>query len=213
MWLKEAVQREHPEALFLMATLHNTGRSHPFVEKNEALALELIGKSAKLGYAPAQKLIFKEDLNVGIDRKTINTWMARLALEGDKEAEAYYIWVLESLGKNDEVRKFQQLILDMQNPSQKDQPTKVAKKALSTTKSPKSKSEVPSRVLTPQYSSVRKKPKNPKVEQDKSLDTLASAVGAIAISETNTKDGTVRSNEPTKPVSTKRKRNRMKAKR
>lgn len=204
IWLKEAVQHEHPEALFLMAKLHNTGRQH-FVEKNEAIALELIAKSAKLGYAPAQKLIFKEDLNVGIDRKTINTWMGKLALKGDKEAEAYYVYVLESLGMHADVLKFQQLVLDRNSSTKNSPPGKVSKPVFTTQPA---KLDEPNRVLTPQYSSSKQKPKNLKVRQDKCVDTLTSAVGAIAISEVHTQDDTASSSESTKAGSTKKKRNR-----
>lgn len=189
LWLKESVQDECPEALFLMAKFYNSGILQPFFPKNEALALEYLGKSARLGYARAQKLIFQHDLNiVDLEPYAASKWIQVLAAQGDKEAEIMFIEALVSEGKQDQISKFIKTISDckIKLKSIYEEPTgnsmaSVAA-AVSGIENPSSSS---SRVLTPQYSSSQQQYLNRNDNSAQSVNSLASSVASLSIDKPN----------------------------
>ncbi len=84
--LNEAVSQNSPVGLFLMGTYLHSGLLNPYIKPDPSRSLELVGKSARLGYQPAQKLIYSMNLDVGLAPGELEGWIQKLAKEGDPHA-------------------------------------------------------------------------------------------------------------------------------
>lgn len=209
-WLKAAAAKDYPEALYTMALLHNNGHFHPSIERNQTLALELIVKSARIGYTPAQKMILKNNLPVDLEPNTALKWVGILAINGDKEAEVIYVQALKNAGLHNHIEPFLKTVLLQQSLKQIGKSNTISQPASATMNTQENPMEAPVKVLTPQLLSEQQKakkhkpePQNEKkrkAEQDNAIEMLSSAVGKMAVNETNQQA------EPAVPASLKSKK-------
>lgn len=108
VWLKSSIQEDNnPEGMFLMALLQKEGGTLAFYD--EKAAIQNLERSAKLGYPPALKLIFREDLETNIPEKEIIKSIVTLAKAGDKEAALLFATVLDMQGQKQKAQIFYKL--------------------------------------------------------------------------------------------------------